>query len=331
MGLENRALIVLNRLEGSLCCYELGDGHERFRLPTAAFPHELCLAPDRRRLFVTEYGVPSAESDGEGGNTIAVFDLRAHRRVGTIRTGKYRRPHGITAHHGGRLFVTSEARGTLLVLRLEDHSVLHAVDIEQDMPQAVAVSPDGRTAFTANIGSGSVSAVDVMMGVVLRHVPVLDRPGGLACSPDGGLLYVANRESAAISIVDAVRLEVVGRIETGRGPVRIAVTPDGRRIAFPLFDEDAVQVADAETRAVTQTIPVGRQPVGAAMSADGEHLFVSCERERRVDVVSLAEGRVVATVATGEGPGGIAWLELADLEGWHRAGAASRQRTAHPA
>jgi YVTN family beta-propeller protein len=311
--LEGRVLVVLHKLEASLGCYDVASGRELFRLPTADFPHELCLSPDRRRLYVTEYGLRGVESAGEGGNTVAVFDLKARLRVGTLSTGEYRRPHGVAVDAGGRLYVTSEPRRALLIFRLEDQSFLHVVDVEQEIPHVVAVSPDGRTAMTANIGSGSLSAVDVMMGVVLRQVEVLERPEGMAFSPDGNRLYVVNRESDAVSVVDAVKFETVGRIDTGRGPVRIAITPEGGRIAFPLFHAESVQIADTKTGAVTHTIPVGKQPAGTTMSTDGEVLFVSCEHERQVYVISVADGEILSTIGTGEGPGAMACLDLAEV------------------
>jgi YVTN family beta-propeller protein len=311
--LEGRALVVLHKLEASLGCYDVESGRELFRLPTADYPHELCLSPDRRRLFVTEYGLRGVESEGEGGNTVAVFDLRARMRVGTLSTRDYRRPHGVATDAGGRLYVTSESRRSLLIFRLEDQSVLHVVDVEQECPHVVAVSPDGRTAMTANVGSGSLSAVDVMMGAVLRQVKVLERPEGMAFSPDGKLLYVVNRQSDAVSVVDAIKLETIGRIDTGRGPVRIAISPEGKRIAVPLFHADAVQIVDTNARSVTHTIPVGRQPAGATLSADGEVLFVSCERERRVYAISMAEGEVLSSIATGEGPDAMACLDSGEM------------------
>jgi YVTN family beta-propeller protein len=311
--LEGRALVVLHRLEASLGCYDVSSGRELFSLPTAEFPRELCLGPDRRHLYVTEYGLRDVESEGEGGRTVAIFDLRTRARVGTLGTGEFSRPHGVAADRGGRLFVTCEPQRTLLIYRLEDESFFHVVDIGQETPHVVAVSPDGRTAFTANTGAGTLTAVDVMMGVVLRHVEVLERPEGMAFSPDGTLLYVVNRESAAVSIVDAIKIETVGRIDTGRGPVRIASSPDGGRVAFPLLQEDAVQIADTASREVTRTIAVGRQPAGITMSADGELLFVSCELERKVYVIALAGGDVLTTMATGEGPAAMASLDLMEV------------------
>jgi YVTN family beta-propeller protein len=311
--LDGRALVVLHTLEAALVCYDVASGRERFRIPTGPFPHDMCLASDRSRLYVTEYGVRTVESEGEGGNTVGIFTLRRPERAATIGLGRHRRPHGIALHSGGRLFVTSEPQRMLLILRVEDHTLLHAVDVGQEVPHVVAVSPDGRTAFTGNLGSGTVSAVDVMMGTVLRHVKGLGRPEAMACSPDGQLLYVVNRESAVVSIVDTVRLDVVGEIETGRGPTRVALSSDGRRLALALQHEDAVQIVDARTRTVSATIPIGRRPNGTALSADGRVLFVSCEDDREVYVVGLDESRVLTKIPTGEGPGALVSLDLAEV------------------
>jgi YVTN family beta-propeller protein len=311
--LEDRALVVLHRLEASLAAYDACTGQERFRVPTGPYPHEVCLSPDRTQALVSEYGLPDAASEGEGGNSIGVFDLRRAERVGTIGLGRYHRPHGLAAHSGGRLFVTCESQRTLLILRTEDHSILHAVDVGQDLPHLAAVSPDGRTAFTANLGAGTLTAVDVMMGEVLSQVKGLDRPEGMAFSPDGRLLCVANRRGDALSIVDTTRLDVIARVPTGHGPMRVAVTPDGRRGAFALYDDDAVQVIDLDAREVAHTVPVGRGPAATAMSADGRVLFASCEADRRVFAIDLARAEVAGEIATGEGPDGMMAVDLGEV------------------
>lgn len=313
MRLAGRALAVLHKLEGTLAVFEVATGREVFRVPTRHFPHEMCLSPDRRRLFVSEYGLRGVESEGEGGRTVGIFSLRERAREGELDLDGYRRPHGIVTHPTGRLFVTCEPQDALLVFRIEDGSREHAVSVGQRLPHIVAVSPDGATAVTANIGTGTLTAVDVETGVPVRHVRVLDRPEGMAFSPDGRLLYVVNRESDAIAVVETAGFEVVGRIATGRGPVRVAITPDGRRIGFPLFFGDAVQIADTATLEIAHSVPVGRQPAGTTLSADGELLYVSCEMDRRVYVVSMADGVVVTTLATGEGPDAMVSLDLPEV------------------
>jgi YVTN family beta-propeller protein len=309
---DEYTLIVLHKLADSLCGYDVATGRERFRLPTHRFPHELCLAPDRRTLFVTEYGLRGVESEGAGGTTIGVYDLPTRARLRTISTNGYERPHGIAAHAAGKLFVTSETAGKLLLFDLATEALLHAVDTAQALPHLTNVAPDGQIVYAANIGSHSLTAIAVATGKIIAQIPVLERPEGMVFAPDGKLLYVVNRESNAIAVVDTTTQRMIGQIPTGQGPVRIVITPDGARLAFPLFFADAVQIASTATQQVTQTIPVGRQPAGTTMSRDGKLLFVSCELERTVYVVSLESYEVLTTIPTDEGPDSMVCLDQAD-------------------
>jgi YVTN family beta-propeller protein len=306
-------LIVLHKLEHDLRLYDVGRGVELARAGTRRHPHEIWVDPARRQALVTEYGLRGVESAGEGGNTIGVYDLDPLARRSTISTGIYHRPHGIVADGNGRVFVTAETAGALLVIDRLTGRLVRAVDTGQSTPHMTAVSPDGTAAYTANIGSGTVTEIEVATGTVRTQIPVLERPEGMAFSPDGLHLYVVNRESCAVAVVDTAARRMVGTIATGAGPVRIAITPDGRRLAWPLFYADALQIADVATRRVVATVAVGRQPAGTTMSPDGGLVFVSCELERRVYVVSLDERRVVATIATGEGPDAMACLSAAVL------------------
>jgi YVTN family beta-propeller protein len=305
-------LVALHKLAHTLCGYDVASGRELFRLATRPYPHELCLAPDRRRLYVTEYGLRGVESTGAGGTTIGVYDLQRRERVSTISTRGYERPHGVATHPSGYLFVTSETAGKLLIFDLGAEALLRAVDTGQELPHITNVAPDGQTVYAANIGSDSLTAIDVATGAVLQQIPALKRPEGMVFSPDGEWLYVVNRESDAIAIVDTKAQRMVGQIPTGRGPARIVITPDGERLAFPLFFADAAQVASVRTRQVTRTIPVGRQPAGAAMSRDGKLLFVSCELENAVYVISLDSYEVITKIATDEGPDSMVCLDRAD-------------------
>jgi YVTN family beta-propeller protein len=309
---KGRILLVLHKFENFLGYYDVGTGKELGRVETGVFPHEMTLSPDRTKVFITEYGCRGVESEGQGSNTIAVVDLKARKRIGTISTEQYNRPHGIVARDG-RLFVTSEPTQRLLIFDLQTERLVHAVNTEQLVSHLVNVSPDGKTAFTSNIRSNSLTAIDPVAGKVIKHIPLLVRPEGMVFSPDGRLLYVVNRESEAISIVDTGKLATIGEIPTGKGPVRIVVTPDGQRLAFPLFHADQVQIADTRTAKVTHTIPVGKQPAGTTISPDGELVFVSCELEKTVYVLSLKENQIVTKIGTGEGPDAMICMDATEL------------------
>jgi YVTN family beta-propeller protein len=312
MRLDGRALAVVHGQESTLSFYDVAAGREIFRAPTGPCPKEACLSPDRRLLYVTGYGRPGTDPAAERGHAIDVFDLRRRTSIGSIPLGRHLRPIGIAIHSGGRLFVTCEVDETLLILRLEDDSLHHAVVLAEHRPRAVAVSPDGRTAFTANTGSASVSGIDVMMGVVLRTLEVGGRPDGIAFSPDGRTLHVTLPEQGSVVLVDAVRIEKTGEIETGPCPIRVAVTPDGARLAVLLHHGQALEIVDIAARKATHTVPIGDRPTDLAVSPDGELAFVSCEGGR-VEVISLADARIVKSLATGGRPEAMVALALADV------------------
>jgi YVTN family beta-propeller protein len=309
---EAQILIVLHKLGASFAIYDVRRGVALVEQETRPFPHELCMAPDRRSFIVAEYGLRGTDAAGTGGDTLGVFDVRTGRRTATLSTAPFDRPHGISASRNGdgiaRLFVTSESTDRLLILDLASGALLHAVSVGQRTPHCLCVAPDGATVYTANIGSGSVTAIDAKQGEVMYSLQVGERPEGMAVSPDGCVLHVVSRESDEVSLIDTGAGRVVGTIVTGRGPVRIVITPDGGRIAFPLFHENAVQIAETSTRRVVHTIPVGSQPAGTALSPDGALLFVSCELEDAVYVISMAEAQVVGRIRTGRGPDAMVCL-----------------------
>jgi YVTN family beta-propeller protein len=53
------------------------------------------------------------------------------------------------------------------------------------VPQGVAVTPDGSTAYVANVGSDTVSVITVASGTVASTIPVGEGPQGVAFTPDG--------------------------------------------------------------------------------------------------------------------------------------------------
>ncbi|MGK7397537.1 MAG: YncE family protein [Candidatus Cyclobacteriaceae bacterium M3_2C_046] len=293
-------LIVLHKLNQSFGYYDVQTGKKTASIPTRVFPHECCLSPDRTRLFITEYGLRGVETPGKGGNTVAVFDLKTRKRTSTISTGDYDRPHGIVSW-GDKLFVTSESTQKLLIFDIHTEELIYIVDTDALLSHMVNIAPDGKTVYTANVSSGTLSAIDPETGVVIKQIKVKERPEGMAFSPNGKLMYVVNRESKAVSIVDTEAMEEIDSISTGHGPVRIVITPDGKRIAFPLFHSDVVEVADTESRKVIKTIPVGKQPAGTAISPDGKLVFMSCEIENKVYVLSMESLEIIKTIDTENG------------------------------
>ncbi|MGZ8708715.1 MAG: YncE family protein, partial [Thermoanaerobaculia bacterium] len=92
---------------------------------------------------------------------------------------------------------------------------------------SLMVAVAGTRAFVANIGSGSVTAIDLSG----RNARVEIRTGagaeGIAVRPKSHEVWVTNREADTLSVIDAKTLEVKATIEAKGFPIRIAFTPDG--------------------------------------------------------------------------------------------------------
>ena len=293
-------LVVLHKTDHSFAFYDVATGERMDDIQTRPFPHEICLSPDQKKMYIAEMGVRGVESEGPGGHTIAVYDTNSHKLLSTIDTGEYDRPHGLAAANG-RLFVTSESTKYLLIYDIDSEELLHAAFLDQECAHMVNVAPGGQQAYTANIFSNTITEVDVGSGRVVKHIDVLERPEGMVFSNDGNLIYVVNRESYAVSIVDRQLGLQIDTIAMGNGPVRVVITPDGQTLVVPLFHSAAVQLVDTASRKVVQTVKVGPHPAGTALSPDGQYAFISCEDESLVYVFSLQPFEVISTIRTGPG------------------------------
>ncbi len=58
--------------------------------------------------------------------------------------------------------------------------MIHSIEGVGMRPWGIAVSPDGRTGFTANGGSGDVSVIDIDSGRVRKRITVGGSPWGIA-------------------------------------------------------------------------------------------------------------------------------------------------------
>ncbi len=109
-------------------------------------------------------------------------------------------------------------------------------------PSAVAVAPDGRTAFVAvtNVDRVATVALDgvphAVGGTELRlfdRGPYGTQPAALALSRDGSRLYVALRGLNAVAVIDArdpLHLHRLGLIPTGWAPAALTLSGDDRTL-----------------------------------------------------------------------------------------------------
>ncbi|WP_284234960.1 YVTN family beta-propeller repeat protein [Mycobacterium antarcticum] len=176
-----------------------------------------------------------------------------------------------------------------------------------DGPIGLAVSPDGTTAYVANVGDGTVSVIDTATDTVTNIVTVGIDPFGVAVSPSGTRAYVTNFGEDTVSVIDTATNTVTATISVGDNPRWVAVSPDGAAAYVANSgDDDTVSVIDTATNTVTATITVGENPDGLAVSPDGAAVYVANALDDTVSVIDTATNTVTATITVGDDPFGVA-------------------------
>jgi len=314
-------LIVLNKAEASASLINLDTGKVVATLPTGAGPHEAAVDRDGRFAIVTNYGTGPAP-----GSSLTLIDVPAAKVVRTLDLGKYRRPHGVAwLPDGRRVAVTCEENRALLLVEARSGRIEAAIDTDQAVSHMVAVSPDGRRAFVANIGSGSVTVIDLESKARVKNLPTGAGAEGIALQPDGKTLWVTNRAADTVSVVDTVTLEVAASLPSAAFPIRAAATPDGRFVLVSNAKSGDLAIFDAAGRIETRRVAMQRTaevtdgrlfggqfgdspvPIGILIHPDGKEAYVANANADAVAVVDLVEWSVRGWLRAGREPDGMAW------------------------
>ncbi len=293
-------LLVGNKGEDTVSFIDLATGRELGRSPTGRMPHEIAISPDGRHAAVVAYG----------GRTIDIFDIATRERVRSIDLSPNEGPHGIAWLPDGRILATTERSQSLSVVDTRQRDSVTAIPTGQRGTHMVAVSPDFRRAFTANIPDGTVSVLDLAGGAKLRDIQVGGNPEGIALSPDGRTLWVGDLQGARVQAFDTESFERVAEVATGPVPIRVLASPDGRWIVTSNLGCGCLTIIDAATRAVVRTVPVsGDQQAGQVtilFSADGHRLYAAETGRNQVAEIDMATGAVVRRLDAGRQGDGLA-------------------------
>ena len=302
-GAQDGLLLVVNKSESTLSFVHAPSGTEVAQVGTGHAPHEVALSPDGRWAYVSDYG-----TGPEPGRTVTIVDVAARSTVGTIDLGAHTRPHGITVTADGSVWVTTEGSAHVLKLDPERRAIVLEAETGQDVTHMVVVAPEHGRAYTANIGSGTVTVVDTETGEVLAHLETGAGAEGLALSPVGDRVYVTNRSAGTLSEIDVATSTVTRSLEVGSFPIRVEVMPDGARALVSNAQANELAVVDLAGWAVERRIPVGAVPVGIQITPDGSRAFVANTEADKVSVVDLEQWRVVGEIEAGDEPDGMAWV-----------------------
>lgn len=272
--------------------------------------HEVAASPDGRLAFVPIYGNSGVGKPGTDGTKIVVIDVAAHEVVGEVDFGYGARPHcAVFGPTDGLLYVTTEMDHSVSVIDPKTLKVIDAIPTGQPESHMLALSHDGLRGYTANVGPGTVSVLDVKARKTLKVIPVSGNVQRIAISNDDRWVFTADQTAPRLAVIDTAANAVAKWVKLDGLGYGSAPTPDGRFLLIAIPGANAVDVIDLQSMTVVQKIAVGKDPQEVLVRPDGKAAYVSCIGSNQVAEIDAATWKVSRMIATGNGTDGLGWAK----------------------
>lgn len=305
-------LLVDNKGDRTLSIINPTTGEQLAAVPEEGVTgHEVVASPDGKFAYVPIYGNSGVGRPGTDGSLIRVIDLAKHAIVGTVDFGRGVRPHcAVLGPKNGMIYVTTELENSVSIIDPNLLQVVGAVQTGQPESHMLAISSDGKTGYTANVGPGTVSVLDMSKGTTLKIIAVSKTIQRISISRDDQWVFTSDQTRPQLAVIDTKKNEVVKWIKMPGTGYGTATTPDGRWLIVALNGIDRVAFIDLQKMIVVQTLAVPKSPQEILVRPDGRVAYVSCDASRQVAVIDLKNFTIEKLIAAGRGADGLGWADF---------------------
>ncbi len=270
--------------------------------------HEVAGSPDGKLAIVPIYGNSGVGKPGTDGKNIVVIDLASHKIVGNIEFDHGVRPHcPVFGPKDGMLYVTTELDHTITVIDPKTWKVVGSIPTGQPESHMFTISHDGLRGYTANVGPGTVSVLDMKARKTLAVIPVSGQTQRIAISNDDRWVFTADQTKPQMAVIDTATNTVKTWVPLSGFGYGAALTKDGHWLLMPIPAKNVVDVVDLTTMKVAHSVAVGADPQEVLAGPGGKSAYVSCIGANQVAEIDLATWKVSRTIATGKGTDGLSW------------------------
>ncbi|MFI0237552.1 YncE family protein [Streptomyces sp. NPDC016845] len=208
---EHNTVWVTNTRNNSVAVYSQRNGAHLATLPNVAHAREIVVDEKHDTVWASGFG------DG----SLVAFDSRTYKEKKRV-TVEGAGPTGIAVNERtGAVYAADLTNDQLIVVNRK--STTPRLIPTGDGPISVALSADGRTAYTADNTAGTVSFVDLDKGLVTKSVPTGAGPLSVATDARTGKLVTVNRTDATATVVDPRKATVTSTITTGANPNHVEI------------------------------------------------------------------------------------------------------------
>ena len=270
--------------------------------------HEVAASSDGKLAYVPIYGNSGVGKPGSDGSNMVVIDIAARKIAGNVDFGHGVRPHcAVFGPKDGLLYVTTELDKTITVIDPRSLKIIATIPTGQPESHMLAITPDGRRGYSANVGPGTVSVLDMEARKTLAVIPVSPQVQRISASVDGRMVFTSDQTKPQLAVIDTSNNKIKTWVPLSAPGYGTAPTPDGHWLVVAVPSANKVAVVDLDSMKVAHTIDVPSAPQEVVVRPDGGAAYVSCDASHKVAVIRTSDWTVEKLIDAGAGADGLAW------------------------
>jgi YVTN family beta-propeller protein len=306
---EGSLLLVANKGAQTLGIVDPKAGTQLATVPEGGITgHEVAASPDGRLAYVPIYGNSGVGKPGTDGTHIVVIDVASKKVVGNIDFGRGIRPHcAVFGPKDGMLYVTTELDKTISIIDPKTLKIVGSIPTGQPESHMLAISPDGTRGYTANVGPGTVSVLDMVARKTITVIPVSATIQRISISIDGKTVFTSDQTKPELVAIDAATNKVKATVPLPATGYGTAPTPDGKWLVIAVPGVNKVVVVDLAAMKVAKEITVPAIPQETLVQPDGKYAYASCDASHKIAMIRTSDWTVEKLIDAGAGTDGLAW------------------------
>ena len=272
--------------------------------------HEIAASADGRIAFLPIYGSTGVGKPGIDGHEMLFLDLKSKEVVGHLDFGHSVRPHlPVLDPASGMLYVTTELDKAITIVDPNTRKIVGQVPTGAEQSHMLAISRDGKRGYTANVGPGSVSVLDMKARKTITIIPVSGDVQRISISPDDKWVFTSDQTKPDLVVISTAKNAVAAHVTMPGLGYGTAATREGRWLLVAIPVTNQVAVIDLKAMKVARTIDVGSKPQEILIRPDGKVAYVSCTVSGNVAAIDLSQWKVVQMITAGKGADGLGWAK----------------------
>ncbi len=273
--------------------------------------HEVTASPDGKTAYVPIYGNSGVGKPGTDGTNMIAIDIASRKIVGNLDFGHGVRPHcALFGPKNGLLYVSTELDSSISIIDPKSLKVIGSVPTGQKESHMFTISPDGKRAYTANVGPGTVSVLDLDAKKTLKIIPISSNTQRISISVNGNMVFTSDQAKPRLAVIHTATDKVESWVDLPGLGYGTAPTPDGRWLVVAVPTVNKVAIIDLKTLSVAHTIDVPKAPQAAVVRPDGKMAYVSCDSSAKVAAIRTSDWQVDTLIDAGKGADGLAWARI---------------------